>query len=248
MVTICPIMITKHVHQALNHASQGPCTPLKRHIHTRLKDLGECIWNIYIYMCVCVCVCIYVCIYIYSHLWLDSCAVQHTAGAEVRRCHLTHSYVWCDWMTHSHDLKNTFDMSHTQSKTPPEPRRYCDYFHCLCPTSLWVSTCICATIFVCVSVSVSMSVLLSFVCVCLWVRRCTCHVARVNDSWHTYGWVMSHIWMSHVALVSMSQVTHMKAHMCKRSHVYSNMRTRTHVNAFTSARRTHTNESYCIWE
>jgi len=33
--------------------------------------------------------------------------------------------------------------------------------------------------------------------VSLWMK----HVININESWHTYWWVMSHIWISHVARI-----------------------------------------------
>jgi len=39
----------------------------------------------------------------------------------------------------------------------------------------------------------------------IWVS----HVTHMKESCHTYEWVMSHIWMSHVSHIWMSHVTHM---------------------------------------
>jgi len=46
------------------------------------------------------------------------------------------------------------------------------------------------------------------------------HVPRMNESWHTYKWVMSHMWMSHVTHMTESCHTYewVTAHTCM-SHV-----------------------------
>jgi len=47
----------------------------------------------------------------------------------------------------------------------------------------------------------------------VWMSRVThirmSQVTRMNESWHTYEWVRSHVWMSRVAHIWMSQVTRM---------------------------------------
>ena len=59
----------------------------------------------------------------------------------------------------------------------------------------------------------------------------TSHVTYVNESWHTYEWVMSHIWMSHVT------------HMNESCHIYGWV-----MSHIWMSHVAHLNESYHIFE
>jgi len=54
--------------------------------------------------------------------------------------------------------------------------------------------CVCSRVCICMWVSVHMCVYLYW-----WWSLCMSHVSHMNESCHTYEWVMSHIWMSHVS-------------------------------------------------
>jgi len=130
-------------------------------------------------------------------------------------CDMTHSYMRhdpfiCVVMQHKKwVISHLYMMSHVSRTNDVHPIA-CKYFPTLQICSLLIKfpSCspliqqlgVCVCVYVCVRARVC-------VCVCVWVCICqgvTC--VHVNESCHTYEWVMSHIWRSltHIVYVSTS--------------------------------------------
>jgi len=144
------------------------------------------------------------------------------------------SFIRVEWLNASFIRPTyTFDMAYAQSKTLLEPRRYCDYFRCLCPISLWVSKYICAT-YLCVCLSLCLC-LCCCLCLCLsvgtwmYVSRRTCEWVMATHRWvtsrifecvtsHMWIWVKSHIWRHTCQSIHLCALEHAHTHACECIH------------------------------
>ena len=144
------------------------------------------------------------------------------------------SFIRVEWLNASFIRPTyTFDMAYAQSKTLLEPRRYCDYFRCLCPISLWVSKYICAT-YLCVCLSLCLC-LCCCLCLCLsvgtwmYVSRRTCEWVMATHRWvtsrifecvtsHMWIWVKSHIWRHTCQSIHLCAFEHAHTHACECIH------------------------------
>jgi len=65
-----------------------------------------------------------------------------------------------------------------------------------------------------------------------------CHVTYVNESWHTYEWVISHVWWSHITQMKHGQSRCFHSAVCNESwHMYERVISHVWINSYHTYER-----------
>jgi len=121
-------------------------------------------------------------------------------------CAMTHSNVLCDWFTCHH-------VTHSHASLVSMTSAYV-HVGCLC-LRMWHDS------FKCVPWLIHMCCVAQSHTILVSMKSAYVHIAHVNESWHTFEWVMSHhVTHSHAILVSMTSAYVHIAHVNESWHTF----------------------------
>jgi len=176
----------------------------------------SCVWHASF---ICVTWLLHMCDMTHSYVWHDSCV---RVTCLIHKCVMSHWYVWYDsficvtWllhMTHSYVWHDSFMcvtwLIHTCDMTP--------YTYDMTHSCVWHDS------FTCVTWLIRMCDMThsyvwhdSFICLWLWYwPTFQWGHEHMNETCHTYEWIMSHMWRSHVTYMNdLYHIRMFETHIC----------------------------------
>jgi len=139
--------------------------------------------------------------------------IQHTDLVCVLRCVCDMTLGasrWVDVCFRSYIYMYTFIYTCIYMKIHIQHTNFVCVLWCVCDMTLGASRCVFSIIYMHVHIHIHMYIHINTHTTyrsCSWIGICLClimHESCHSSSWHTYGWVMSHLWMSHVTHLSES--------------------------------------------